>query len=324
MSYSENKENSKIGFVFPGQGSQHIGMGKEVVENFAEARLAFEEASDTLGINMNKLIFGDDEKSLNLTENTQPAILSVSIAILNVINKEFGLEPACVSGHSLGEYSANVFANSVNFQKALLITRKRGIFMQEACPVGFGKMAAVIGLGREEIKEVISVNFPDSDPMVFIANYNSPIQAVISGEAKAVDLVCNGLKERGAKRIVFLPVSAPFHTPFMERAKENLAGFIEEDWLKDADYPVFSNATSSDYKTREDVLKLLLDQIVSPVMWEDVIFNMEKSFGVDTFVEIGPSNVLSSLIKRIDRNARTISVNSITGLKELEDLITEK
>ncbi len=232
--------NSNIAFVFPGQGSQHTGMGKDIFENFSEARLVLEESSDALGMDMKKLILGDDECPLNLTENTQPAILTVSIAILKAMQKETGINPVCVSGHSLGEYSANVFAGSLDFLHALLITKKRGVFMQNACPVGFGRMAAIIGLDEDIIKSVINkINGSDNKDKVFIANFNSPVQTVISGESSSVDEACAVLKERGAKKTVILPVSAPFHTPFMEEAKGNLSAYCKEDWFSDAHCEIF-------------------------------------------------------------------------------------
>ena len=318
----EKSSNSNIAFVFPGQGSQHAGMGKDIFENFNEARLILEESSDTLGLDMKSLILGDDGAALNLTENTQPALLTVSTAILRVIEKETGLKPVCVSGHSLGEYSANVSAGSVDFSNALLIAKKRGFFMQTACPVGFGKMAAVIGLNENTIKTAIGeVNHLKNEEGVFIANINSEIQTVISGMSSFVDEACLLLKERGAKKIVVLPVSAPFHTPFMESAKENLSSFIDRGWFRDAECDIFSNAASLNYSRKDDAVRLLLEQIVSPVMWKDIIVNMEKISGVSKFIEVGPSNVLSGLIKRIDKNADVLSVNSVSAVKELESLM---
>ena len=318
----EKSSNSNIAFVFPGQGSQHTGMGKDIFENFGEARLVLEESSDILGLDMKSLISGDDEAALNLTENTQPALLTVSIAILRVIEKETGLKPVCVSGHSLGEYSANVSAGSVDFSNALLITKKRGFFMQTACPVGFGKMAAVIGLDQNIIKTAIDeVNHSKNKPGVFIANINSAIQTVVSGVSSFVDELCLLLKERGAKKIVILSVSAPFHTPFMESAKENLSSFIDKGWFRDTECDIFSNATSMNYSKKDDAVRLLLEQIVSPVMWKNIIVNMEKISGVSKFIEIGPSNVLSGLIKRIDKNADVLSVNSVSTVKELKSLM---
>ena len=318
----EKSSNSNIAFVFPGQGSQHAGMGKDIFENFNEARLILEESSDTLGLDMKSLILGDDGAALNLTENTQPALLTVSTAILRVIEKETGLKPVCVSGHSLGEYSANVSAGSVDFSNALLIAKKRGFFMQTACPVGFGKMAAVIGLNENTIKTAIGeVNHLKNEEGVFIANINSEIQTVISGMSPFVDEACLLLKERGAKKIVVLPVSAPFHTPFMESAKENLSSFIDRGWFRDAECDIFSNAASLNYSRKDDAVRLLLEQIVSPVMWKDIIVNMEKISGVSKFIEVGPSNVLSGLIKRIDKNKDVLSVNSVSAVKELESLM---
>lgn len=310
--------NQNIAFVFPGQGSQHIGMGKDIFENFREARLLLEESSDILDIDMKKLILGDDEGRLNLTENTQPALLTVSTAILRVIQKEYDVNPVCVSGHSLGEYSANVFSGSLDFPHALLITKKRGFFMQNACPPGFGKMAAIIGLEENIIKSVIKgINGSENKEKVFVANFNSPIQTVISGESEPIDEACAALKERGAKRVVVLPVSAPFHTPFMEEARVNLSHYFQEEWFSDAGYEIFSNAASLNYSKKNDVIKFLLEQITSPVRWSDCVLNMKKLFNASTFIEIGPSNVLSSLIKRIDKGINALSINSVSSLKDL-------
>lgn len=314
----EKSSNSNLAYVFPGQGSQHAGMGKDIFENFACARQVLEESSDVLGLNMKKLILGDDEAALNLTENTQPALLTVSIAILRVIENEIGLKPSCVSGHSLGEYSANVFAGTVDFGHALLIAKKRGFFMQTACPVGFGKMAAIIGLDENTIKSVLDeINNSKKEHGVFMANFNSQLQIVISGLSSFVDETCSALKEKGAKKTVVLPVSAPFHTPFMQSAMENLKSYIEQDWFYDAGCDIFSNATSFNYSKKEDVVRLLLGQIISPVMWKHIIINMEKIFGVSKFIEIGPSGILSGLIKRIDKNADAVSVNSVAAIKKL-------
>ena len=194
--------------------------------------------------------------------------------------------------------------------------------MQTACPVGFGKMAAVIGLNENTIKTAIGeVNHLKNEEGVFIANINSEIQTVISGMSPFVDEACLLLKERGAKKIVVLPVSAPFHTPFMESAKENLSSFIDRGWFRDAECDIFSNAASLNYSRKDDAVRLLLEQIVSPVMWKDIIVNMEKISGVSKFIEVGPSNVLSGLIKRIDKNADVLSVNSVSAVKELESLM---
>ncbi|MFW0884463.1 ACP S-malonyltransferase [Candidatus Acidulodesulfobacterium sp. H_13] len=316
---TERLIDSNIAFIFPGQGSQHVGMGRDIFENFGEARHVLEESSDTLGINMKKLILGDDEGALNMTENTQPAILTVSMAMLAVMRKEYDIKPVCTAGHSLGEYGANVFAGSVDFYHALLITKKRGFFMQNACPPLFGKMAAIIGLDKNIIKSVLSdINGSEDKDGIFTANFNSPIQIVISGLSLLVDEACALLKEKGAKRIAILPVSAPFHTPFMEEAKKNLSDYMNGDWFSDANCEIFSNVTSLNYSEKNDVINFLLEQMTSPVRWSESVLNMIKSFNVKTFIEIGPSNVLSGLIKRIDKNTGSFSVNSVSTLKELE------
>ncbi len=322
----ENGLDSRLAFVFPGQGSQYTGMGKDIFENFKTAKLIFEEASDVLKTDMKKLIFGDDKKLLDLTENTQPAILIVSIAILNVLMEEYGISALCTSGHSLGEYSANVYAGSLDMGDALRITKKRGVLMQNACPVGFGKMAAVIGLDIETIKETINFAVPGINAMkeggAYIANYNSPVQTVISGEASAIDKVCSMLKEKGAKKIVFLPVSAPFHTPYMKEAKNGLESFFNPKWFKDAEIDIFSNATALNYSKKEDVMNLLLEQVTAPVKWEGCVLNMKKLYNIDIFIEIGPSNVLTGLIKRIQKGSMAVAVDSIESIKGFNKALT--
>lgn len=319
----EMTEHNNPAYIFPGQGSHHIKMGKDIFDNFKTAELALEEASDTLNIDMRKLILGEDESMLNLTENTQPAILTLSVAILNVIKEEFDISASvvCASGHSLGEYSSNVFAGSIDFQHALLITRKRGELMQSACPAGFGKMAAIIGLSADVVSGAINElknelngeNIGD----VYIANYNSTMQTVISGEANAVDKACSLLKTKGAKKIVYLPVSAPFHTPYMEKAEKGLSLFFKEEWFNDANVDIFSNVTGLNYLKKEDVIDLLLKQITNPVKWIDCVSNMKKLYNVSAFIEIGPSNVLSGLVKRISKDSIAFSVNSVETLKDL-------
>jgi [acyl-carrier-protein] S-malonyltransferase len=316
-------EHNNLAYVFPGQGSQHIKMGKDIFDNFKTAGLILEEASDTLDINMKKLILGDDESLLNLTENTQPAILTVSVAILNVIKEEFDISAsvACTSGHSLGEYSSNVFGGSIDFRHALLITRKRGELMQSACPVGFGKMAAIIGLTADVINATINelkneVNGKNTGD-VYIANYNCIAQTVISGEANAIDKTCSLLKTKGAKKIVYLPVSAPFHTPYMEKAEKELRSFFKEEWFDDTNVDIISNVTGLNYSKKEDVINLLLKQVANPVKWIDCVSNMKRLYNVNVFIEIGPSNVLNGLIKRIAKDSIAFSVNSIETLKDL-------
>ncbi|RZD17080.1 MAG: [acyl-carrier-protein] S-malonyltransferase [Candidatus Acididesulfobacter guangdongensis] len=339
MNEMSEMKGRNIAFVFPGQGSQHIKMGKDFYDNFQEYKIILEEASDTLKIDMKKLIFGDDENMLNLTENTQPAILTMSVAILNIIKNEFDINNISVaSGHSLGEYSANVFAGIIKFKNALLITRKRGELMQSACPVGFGKMAAVIGLSAEIIEDTVSEinnrsgSFGDGERnrgaikgTVFIANYNSPVQSVISGKAEDIETACELLKEKGAKKIVYLPVSAPFHTPYMEDAAIGLRNFINPEWYNDSynNIEIFSNVDGSGYSKKNDAINYLLLQITSPVRWIDCVVNMKKNKNVNTIIEVGPANVLAGLVKRIDKEILSYSVNSVESFKGLKTIISD-
>jgi [acyl-carrier-protein] S-malonyltransferase len=327
-----------IAFVFPGQGSQHIKMGRDFYDNFPEYKIVLEEASDTLKIDMKKLVFGDDENMLNLTENTQPAILTMSVAILNIIKNEFDINISVASGHSLGEYSANVFAGILKFKNALLITRKRGELMQSACPVGFGKMAAIIGLSAEIIEDTLNeINNNSDSPgnsdrkgravkgTVFIANYNSPVQSVISGKAEDIEKTCELLKEKGAKKIVYLPVSAPFHTPYMEDAAIGLKNFMDPEWYNDSEnnIEIFSNVDGKNYSKKNDAINYLLLQITSPVRWIDCVINMKKNKNVNTIIEVGPANVLTGLIKRIDKEILSYSVNSVESFKGLKTIISD-
>ncbi len=303
-----------IAFVFPGQGSQYAGMGKELADNFPAARQVFEEANEALGIDLAGLCFNGPEEDLKLTTNTQPAILTVSIAALRVIEQESGLKPSYVAGHSLGEYSALVAAGAIGFADAVRTVRKRGAFMQEAVPVGTGSMAAVMGLEREALEEVCRE--AAQGEIVSPANFNSPGQVVIAGHTAAVERAAELAKGKGAKRALLLPVSAPFHCQLMVPAGERLRVVLEQVTVSDPRVPVVTNVEASPNQKASRVRDLLVAQVSAPVRWDESVTRMAE-LGVDRFVEIGPGKVLSGLVKRIAKGAAAQSVEDLSGLRAL-------
>lgn len=305
---------SKVAFIFPGQGSQYPGMGKDLADNFAAAREVFEEANDSLGFDIAQLCFNGPESDLQLTANTQPAILTVSIAAQRVIAAECGLTAAYAAGHSLGEYSALVCAGALAFSDAVATVRQRGLFMQEAVPVGIGTMAAIIGLDRAELEEVCQQ--AATDEVVAPANFNSPGQVVIAGHVAAVERAMSLAKERGAKRALALPVSAPFHCSLMLPAAERLAKVLDTVTIGDFAVPVVSNVEALAYSEPQRVKELLVKQVTAPVRWEESVQQM-ASLGVEKFVEIGPGKVLCGLVKRIARGLALHNVQDAAGLKSL-------
>lgn len=305
---------SKVAFIFPGQGSQYPGMGKDLADNFAVARSVFEEANDSLGFDIAQMCFNGPESDLKLTANTQPAILTVSIAAQRVIAEECGLTAAYAAGHSLGEYSALVCAGALTFSDAVKTVRQRGLFMQDAVPVGVGTMAAIIGLDRAELEEVCQ-QAADGE-VVAPANFNSPGQVVIAGHVAAVERAMGLAKERGAKRALALPVSAPFHCSLMLPAAERLSEVLDTVTIGDLAVPVVSNVEAQAYSESQRVKELLVAQVSAPVRWEESVQHM-ASLGVEKFVEIGPGKVLSGLVKRIARGLALHNVQDAAGLKGL-------
>jgi [acyl-carrier-protein] S-malonyltransferase len=303
-----------IAFVFPGQGSQFAGMGKELADNFSAARNVFEEANDALGFDLASLCFNGPEEDLKLTTNTQPAILTVSVAALRVLQQETGLQPAYAAGHSLGEFSALVGAGTLAFADAVRIVRQRGAFMQEAVPVGVGAMAAVMGL-EDGVIDGICAEAAQGE-VVSPANYNSPGQIVIAGHARAVDRAIELAKAAGAKRALPLPVSAPFHCSLMKPAGDRLAEVLSQISLAPMRLPVVSNVEALPNDQAARVAELLVQQVSAPVRWEESVVKMTE-LGVDRFVEIGPGKVLSGLIKRIAKGAATQNVEDVASLKKL-------
>ncbi|MBW2511088.1 MAG: ACP S-malonyltransferase [Deltaproteobacteria bacterium] len=305
-----------IAFLFPGQGSQHAGMGKDLAENFPVARQVFEEANDALGVDLASLCFNGPEEDLKLTANTQPAILTTSIAALRVLETEIGIAPNCAAGHSLGEYSALVCAGALNFADAVRIVRQRGTFMQEAVPLGTGAMAAILGLDKETLERVCQD--AAQGQVVSPANFNSAGQVVIAGNTEAVDRAMNLAKEHGAKRALPLPVSAPFHCSLMIPAGERLADVLADIKVGDMTVPVITNVEATPNQDASRVCQLLVDQVSAPVLWEDTIACMIK-LDVERYIEIGPGKVLAGLVKRMAKDSTIQNVQNVSDIRVLTE-----
>jgi len=303
----------KVAFIFPGQGSQYVGMGKEFFENFREARDVFQEADDVLHLPISSLCFEGPEEALKLTENTQPAVLTTSIAVLRVLQAEKGVVPHLAAGHSLGEYSALVVSGALAFSDAVEIVRLRGRFMQEAVPVGEGAMAAILGMERGQVEKLCEE--AAQGEVLTPANFNCPGQIVIAGHAKAVERAMERVKKEG-KKAVPLPVSAPFHSPLMKPAGERLEKILEGIPIRDLKIPVVTNVEADINRSKERVKELLVTQVWSPVRWEE---SMQKitGDGIDQILEIGPGKVLSGLMKRINPKVETKNIEDIQTLKKI-------
>ncbi|WP_337098811.1 ACP S-malonyltransferase [Paenibacillus sp. YIM B09110] len=306
---------SKTAFVFPGQGAQAVGMGKDVYDAFDHSKAIIEQADEALGFKLSEIIFEGPEETLKQTANTQPALLAVSIALLEALEGR-GLKADYVAGHSLGEYSALVAAGALSFQDAVRTVRARGLFMEQAVPNGQGAMAAVLGAEREALA-ALCASVTSVGTAVELANVNCPGQIVISGTAAGVQAVAERGKEAGAKRVIPLDVSGPFHSSLMKPAAEKLGETLASVELQDASIPVVANVTAREVTSASDIRGLLVEQVYSPVLWEDSVRYLIEQ-GVDTFVEIGSGTVLAGLIKKIDKNVRIISVNSISALDALQ------
>ena len=300
----------KIAFVFPGQASQYVGMGKELFATYEESRKVFEKADQTLGCSISKLCFEGPEEEVKLTPNTQPAILTTSIAIW-VLLKAAGVKPDYVAGHSLGEYSALVASESLSFEDAVSLVRKRGQYMQQAVPVGEGSMAAIIALERSKVDEICQ-QVEGVQP----ANYNSPVQIVISGTREGVGKAMGLALEAGGKRATLLPVSAPFHSRLMLPAQKKLKVDIERTVFHPLMIPLVTNVDAKVIHTPQEAKDSLVRQVTFPVRWEDSIRHLIGQ-GVSTFVEVGPGRVLINLIKRIDKGVKTFNIENKETLNKL-------
>jgi [acyl-carrier-protein] S-malonyltransferase len=309
----------KLAFVFPGQGAQYVGMGKQIAEQYKSADDIFNQATEALGFDIKKMIFESDDETLKITENTQPTIVTTSIACMQPL-LEKGIKPDVVAGLSLGEYCAHVAAGTMTFKDAVTLVKKRGKFMQDAVPVGVGTMAAILGMENQDVIDCCKL--ASEVGVVEPANFNCPGQIVVAGEVKAVEKLVELAKEKGAKRAMLLPVSAPFHCSLLKPAGENLKLELENILLNDIKIPVVTNVTAEYILDKTKVKDLLINQVSNPVLWENCIRKMLED-GVDTFVEIGPGKVLSGFIKKINKEVKTLNVEDIGSLnKTLQELVS--
>lgn len=311
MTILQSPKSSNVGLVFPGQGSQSVGMGRALAESNPGIRSLYEEASAILGYDMAALCFEGPAEQLNLTEYTQPALLVSSLAALRAL-EPLGIRPVAVAGHSLGEYSALVAAGGLTYREAVAIVQKRGRYMAEAVPPGTGLVAALLGLTSDVVKELCREAFTVG--VVAAANFNSPGQVVIAGEKAAVERAIELAKARGCKKAIPLPVSVPVHTPLMQKAADRLASDLAGIAWSDLKMPLVNNAEARAISKAGEIQASLVRQLPSSVLWEDSVKAM-AAMGVTTFVEVGPGTVLSGLIKRIVPDAVTLNVHDPKSLE---------
>ncbi len=306
--------STKIAFLFPGQGSQAVGMGRELAERFPLAAQTFAEADAALGFPLSRLCFEGPEQDLRLTENTQPAIMTVSVAAARVL-AEHGVKPALAAGHSLGEWSAHVIAGTLSFADAVRAVKARGAAMQKAVPAGQGAMAAVLALDAVEVAEACREAARETGLTVQAANLNSPGQTVISGAAAAVEKASALSKAKGARRAVLLPVSAPFHCALMQPAQEEVARVLAAIAIGDPSIPVAANVTGGLVTTAAETRDALIRQVTGTVLWVDCMQSL-KTAGAELFIEVGPGKVLCGLLKQIDPELKSLNVEDAASLEK--------
>lgn len=304
---------SKIAFMFPGQGSQYVGMSQDFYEQFEESKEVFETATGLLGFSMEDLCFKENDQ-LNITEYTQVAMLTASTAILKKV-ESMGIKPDVTVGLSLGEYNALIASSVLTFEEAVKVVRERGILMQNAVPVGLGTMAAVLGAKKELIEEVCE----NTEGIVSIANYNCPGQIVISGEVEAVEKASEALKEQGAKRVIPLNVSGPFHSPMLKEAGEQLVKVLDTVEIKKPVVPYVANVNAKMITEAEPIKELLGQQVSSSVRFEQSIEALLED-GVDTFIEMGPGKTLSGFVKKVNRKVNVINIEKVEDLEKLKEI----
>ena len=306
--------NKKIAFLFPGQGSQTVGMGRDLAGRFPIAEQTFAEADDACGFALSKLCFEGPEEDLRLTENTQPAIMTVSVAVLRVLS-EHGIQPALAAGHSLGEWSAHGAAGTLKFADAVRAVKARGRAMQEAVPAGQGAMAAILSLDPEKVSDACLDAAQDTGLICAAANLNSPGQTVISGALAAVEKAAALCKERGARRAVMLPVSAPFHCALMQPAQEEVARVLGSLQLNDPQFPVAANVSGTMVTTAEGARHALIEQVTGAVRWVDCVRTLVGA-EAQIFIEVGPGKVLCGLLKQIDPAQKSMNVEDTASLEK--------
>lgn len=306
---------SKVAFMFPGQGSQYVGMGQDFYEQFEESKEVFESATKLLGFSMEELCFEENEQ-IHITEYTQAAMLTASTAILRKV-ESMGIKPDYTIGLSLGEYNALVASKVLSFEEAVQVVRQRGILMQNAVPVGLGTMAAVLGAKKEFIEQVCE----DTKGIVGIANYNCPGQIVISGEVEAVKQASAALKEQGVKRVIPLKVSGPFHSKMLEQAGQKLLEVLDTVELKNPEIPYVANVNAQIITKAQRIKELLAQQVASSVRFEQSIERLIEE-GVTTFIEMGPGKTLSGFVKKINRNVNVIQIEKVEDLEKLKEIVS--
>lgn len=307
---------SKLAFIFPGQGSQEVGMGEDLIKNYKEADKLFNEANIALkdeGVDLKKLCLEGPEEELTKTINAQPAMLTMSIILYKLLQKN-NINPDIVAGHSLGEYSALVAASSIELKEVIRLVRKRGQYMQTATPLGTGSMAAIISLQKDKIEELIKK--VSKFGTIEVANYNSPYQVVVSGKTEVIEKLLILGEEEEEVNIVHLKVSAPFHSSLMRKAKKNLASYIKNVNIQDPQIPVICNVTADYVKTKEEIKDALIEQVTHPIKWVDIIKRI-NSEGINCFVEVGPGNVLKKMIKQILPRVKVYNVCDSESLEKV-------
>ena len=311
----------KVAFVFPGQASQYTGMGKDLAEKYPSARAVFDEADKALGFSISKICFEGTEEDLKLTANTQPAILTVSVAAFRVLGEK-GISPDYVAGHSLGEYSALVAAGGLSFADAVRLVRKRGTYMQEAVPAGQGAMAAILGISPAVVQDACKK--AAEGEICSAANLNSPEQTVISGHANAIKRAVEIASQSGAKRAVILPVSAPFHCAMMMPAQEKLEKDLQSTQFSDLQIPLVTNVDADSTRKGDEARQALVRQVCMPVRWEESMrFLLDED--VRTFIEVGPGRVLTGIMRQIERSVTTLNVEDEKSLNgTIEKIVAAK